>query len=515
MKAKQRDKDLFLNKFPNCRIIIETTGTTNYQGTEYNGSIIASFEEIAFVCEKKNFIYVIPWSDINSVSSKKTFMTNNIYLTYDDSSKNLTFKFTNVESVTAIEVLSRAVNEHKMMLKAHDDLLYSKEKEIVFLEKDLNRIKSELDYTNNELKKGNVSEIKPNEIQKTPLQKEKTTPKTELKIDDVHTKEDELIEEANTNKNEHVQHVEIKSDSTQETELNVYDILILHLNNKRIVGKELTNHYLLIEKQIDTMFHIENLLKNGVLSIKSDFNHSLSYLKVPELKSILKDNGLKVSGNKPELMKRIKEDIKEEDVNLPKIYIATHAGEKIIENTNYVLHFFYQPYIINLSVAHKLVKNQYNIDDKIEFIYLKLIENKKQDSHSLKSVVQRLTHYYKTIKKDKSVIRKFTNYAIYLEFIQGLEHFEFNIKYRSIKGSLLEIFYIDTESLEYYEDLILVEDINLNVLKKLFFADVSSFVYADKNICDDFCDILFCHVNRNTNISINQLPAIRNYISSE
>ncbi|PNZ34645.1 SAP domain-containing protein, partial [Staphylococcus lutrae] len=252
-----------------------------------------------------------------------------------------------------------------------------------------------------------------------------------------------------------------------------------------------------------------------VLSIKSDFNHSLSYLKVPELKSILKDNGLKVSGNKPELMKRIKEDIKEEDVNLPKIYIATHAGEKIIENTNYVLHFFYQPYIINLSVAHKLVKNQYNIDDKIEFIYLKLIENKKQDSHSLKSVVQRLTHYYKTIKKDKSVIRKFTNYAIYLEFIQGLEHFEFNIKYRSIKGSLLEIFYIDTESLEYYEDLILVEDINLNVLKKLFFADVSSFVYADKNICDDFCDILFCHVNRNTNISINQLPAIRNYISSE
>ncbi|HEC2242265.1 TPA: SAP domain-containing protein, partial [Staphylococcus delphini] len=472
MKAKQRDKDLFLNKFPNCRIIIETTGTTNYQGTEYNGSIIASFEEIAFVCEKKNFIYVIPWSDINSVSSKKTFMTNNIYLTYDDSSKNLTFKFTNVESVTAIEVLSQAVNEHKMMLKAHDDLLYSKEKEIVFLEKDPNRIKSELDYTNNELKKGSVSEIKPNEIQKTPIQKEKTT---------------------------------------QETELNVYDVLILHLNNKRVVGKELTNHYLLIEKQIDTMLHIENLLKNGLLSIKSDFNHSLGYLKVPELKSILKDNGLKVGGNKPELMKRIKENIKEEDVSLPKIYIATHAGEKIIENTNYVLHFFYQPYIINLSVAHKLVKNQYNIDDKIEFIYLKLIENKKQDSHGLKSVVQRLTHYYKTIKKDKSVIRKFTNYAIYLEFIQGLKHFEFNIKYRSIKGSLLEVFYIDTESLEYYEDLILVEDINLNVLKKLFFADVSSFVYADKNICDDFCDILFCHVNRDTNISINQLPAIRNY----
>ncbi|UXR54526.1 PolC-type DNA polymerase III [Staphylococcus schleiferi] len=129
MKAKQRDKDSLLNKFPDFRIIIETTGSTNYQGTEYNGSIISSFKEIAFVCEKKNFIYVIPWSDINSISTKKTFITNNIYLTYDNSSKNLTFKLTNVESVIAIEVLSQAINEHEKILKTQENYIKELENE--------------------------------------------------------------------------------------------------------------------------------------------------------------------------------------------------------------------------------------------------------------------------------------------------------------------------------------------------------------------------------------------------
>ncbi|HDD6395683.1 TPA: SAP domain-containing protein [Staphylococcus aureus] len=302
-----------------------------------------------------------------------------------------------------------------------------------------------------------------------------------------------------------------KIDKNYESKLNVYDILILHLNSKRVVGKELTNHFLLIEKQIDTMSHIENLLKNDVLSIKCDFNHSLNYLKIPELKSILRTYGLKVVGNKPELIQRIKENISEDNIDLPQVYVATCEGEKLIEDTNYVPHFFYRPYIVNLAVAHKLVKNQYNITDKIEFIYLKLIENNEKNIHETKNIVHNLTHYYKSIKKDKLIVRKYTNYGIYLGFVQSLEHLKFNIRNGFAERNILNIFYIDSESLEYYEDLILVEDINLSVLKKIFFADVSSFVSVSEKICNDFCEILIAHVNKNSNISINELPAIRGY----
>ncbi|MFB2205011.1 SAP domain-containing protein [Staphylococcus aureus] len=339
-----------------------------------------------------------------------------------------------------------------------------------------------------------------NQVSPAHYNKNKSQPKIEVNI----VEKTQEIDRTNIIKDS-------KIDKNYESKLNVYDILILHLNSKRVVGKELTNHFLLIEKQIDTMSHIENLLKNDVLSIKRDFNHSLNYLKIPELKSILRTYSLKVSGNKPELIQRIKENISEGDIDLPQVYVATCEGEKLIEDTNYVPHFFYRPYIVNLAVAHKLVENQYNITDKIEFIYLKLIENNEKNIHETKNIVHNLTHYYKSIKKDKLIVRKYTNYGIYLGFVQSLEHLKFNIRNGFVERKILDIFYIDFESLEYYEDLLLVEDINLSVLKKIFFADVSSFVSVSEKICNDFCEILIAHVNENSNISINELPAIRGY----
>ncbi|HDA6696253.1 SAP domain-containing protein [Staphylococcus aureus] len=339
-----------------------------------------------------------------------------------------------------------------------------------------------------------------NQVSSAHYNKNKSQPKIEVNI----VEKTQEIDRTNIIKDS-------KIDKNYESKLNVYDILILHLNSKRVVGKELTNHFLLIEKQIDTMSHIENLLKNDVLSIKRDFNHSLNYLKIPELKSILRTYSLKVSGNKPKLIQRIKENISEGDIDLPQVYVATCEGEKLIEATNYVPHFFYRPYIVNLAVAHKLVENQYNITDKIEFIYLKLIENNEKNIHETKNIVHNLTHYYKSIKKDKLIVRKYTNYGIYLGFVQSLEHLKFNIRNGFVERKILDIFYIDSESLEYYEDLLLVEDINLSVLKKIFFADVSSFVSVSEKICNDFCEILIAHVNENSNISINELPAIRGY----
>ncbi|HHP7503757.1 TPA: SAP domain-containing protein [Staphylococcus aureus] len=339
-----------------------------------------------------------------------------------------------------------------------------------------------------------------NQVSPAHYNKNKSQPKIEVNI----VEKTQEIDRTNIIKDS-------KIDKNYESKLNVYDILILHLNSKRVVGKELTNHFLLIEKQIDTMSHIENLLKNDVLSIKRDFNHSLNYLKIPELKSILRTYSLKVSGNKPELIQRIKENISEGDIDLPQVYVATCEGEKLIEDTNYVPHFFYRPYIVNLAVAHKLVEKQYNITDKIEFIYLKLIENNEKNIHETKNIVHNLTHYYKSIKKDKLIVRKYTNYGIYLGFVQSLEHLKFNIRNGFVERKILDIFYIDSESLEYYEDLLLVEDINLSVLKKIFFADVSSFVSVSEKICNDFCEILIAHVNENSNISINELPAIRGY----
>ena len=47
------------------------------------------------------------------------------------------------------------------------------------------------------------------------------------------------------------------------------------------------------------------------------------YLKVPELKDILKEYKLKLGGNKPELIERVKTNIDENAIELPQVYVPS------------------------------------------------------------------------------------------------------------------------------------------------------------------------------------------------
>ncbi|RIO47019.1 hypothetical protein BUZ57_03260 [Staphylococcus hyicus] len=111
-------------------------------------------------------------------------------------------------------------------------------------------------------------------------------------------------------------------------ELNAYDILILHMNNKREVGKEITNHHVLIENQINVKRHIDKLIEDDYLFITSNLEITLHYLKVPELKEILRKHKLKLGGNKPELIERIINNIGENSIEAPKVYLSTPKGDR-------------------------------------------------------------------------------------------------------------------------------------------------------------------------------------------
>ncbi|HBP3255507.1 TPA: SAP domain-containing protein, partial [Staphylococcus aureus] len=113
--------------------------------------------------------------------------------------------------------------------------------------------------------------------------------------------------------------IDVKDDNNNNYhyDLNANDILILHLNKNREVGKEVKNHFYLLENQINVDEILNKLINLDYLDIKSNFDVSLFYLKVPELKEILREYKLKLSGNKPELIERIKTNIDENAIKLP------------------------------------------------------------------------------------------------------------------------------------------------------------------------------------------------------
>ena len=123
--------------------------------------------------------------------------------------------------------------------------------------------------------------------------------------------------------------IDVKDDNNNNYhyDLNANDILILHLNKNRELEKKLKSFYLL-ENQINVDEILNKLINLDYLDIKSNFDVSLFYLKVPELKEILREYKLKLSGNKPELIERIKTNIDENAIKLPQVYVPTSKGIK-------------------------------------------------------------------------------------------------------------------------------------------------------------------------------------------
>lgn len=307
--------------------------------------------------------------------------------------------------------------------------------------------------------------------------------------------------------------LEVKDDNNNDhhANLNANDILILHLNKNRVVGKEVKNHFYLLENQINVDKILNKLINLNFLDIKSNFDVSLPYLKVPELKDILREYKLKLGGNKPELIERIKTNIDENAIELPQVYVPTSKGNKIIGETEYILHFYNSP-IISLGSAHKMAKEVLNIDDKIEYIYLNLLQqNQKSNNsdYSTANIINSLVLYYKKTNKNKNVIRKYTNYATYLSVTQGIHSVAF--LYSSEENIIDRLFIYFNYHLEYYENMLFIDNVSRRLFKNLFYEDIKSFEDTDKNFCDEICELLFAQIYNNRNITLNTLPTI-NYV---
>ncbi|NIZ58149.1 SAP domain protein, partial [Staphylococcus aureus] len=65
--------------------------------------------------------------------------------------------------------------------------------------------------------------------------------------------------------------------------------------------------------------------------------------------------------------------------------------------------------------------------------------------------------------------------------------------------------------LEYYENMLFIDNVSRRLFKNLFYEDIKSFEDTDKNFCDEICELLFAQIYNNRNITLNNLPTI-NYV---
>ncbi|MCD9066800.1 SAP domain-containing protein [Staphylococcus pasteuri] len=358
----------------------------------------------------------------------------------------------------------------------------------------------------------NKNEIK-NNIENTNTKNNQTI-KQEYPVTNSNPKtlyKDEMDWNENTQKNNEklVGNLNDNTIDNNISDLNANDILVLHLNKNREVGKEIKHHNYLLENQILVDKILNKLINLNYLKVKSNFEVSLPYFKVPELKDILRKNKLKLSGNKPDLIERIKSNLDEKAIELPQIYIPTAKGNRIIDETKYILHFYNSP-LISLGSAHKIANEILNIDDKIEYIYLYLLKQSQKSINSVyktENIVSNLVFYYKKTNKDKNVIRKYTNYDTYLSVSQAIHSVSF--LYSDEENVIDRLFIYFNYHLDYYENMLFIDNVSRSLFKKLFYEDISSFEEIDKNFCDDICELLFAQIYNNKNIMLDDYPIIK------
>ncbi|NGL50114.1 SAP domain-containing protein [Staphylococcus aureus] len=306
--------------------------------------------------------------------------------------------------------------------------------------------------------------------------------------------------------------------------VNARDLLVLHTNVNRLVGEEIFANKCLANNDVQIMNSIKKLIEAELLTTTNDFEVSIYKKTRPELQSILKSFGIKTTGNKPDLIKRIDDNFHIiNNLDLPYVYIPTKKGEEILKKTEYLTSFIYS-YKISLERAYYMVENYIdeNCDDKVAEIYKfefqRRYENGEFDFNDLYDFeLNALIEHYTKKVKDYGNARKYSNIYLYLGLKGFLEklmndmysYYDNNgdINLNKIQNALNSM--INHRASDIYERLIYNENLSNNIMIELFKKDTQDYSDLEEQLIEKFINYVVSYVKKesrsNTLIELSKM----------
>lgn len=183
--------------------------------------------------------------------------------------------------------------------------------------------------------------------------------------------------------------------------LTALELLVMQFVNNKSAGTVLTQNFWTDIYSTNPMKILKKLIDDEVIIEKTDYNLTLSKLKNPELKEILKDNGLKVTGNKTELVNRIVENnIDLSGMYLPAVYRINDDYKEVFHETSFLTEFTYG-YDVTLDDAYQYYLSHPGKDELeiLTGIYIDKLQsliksNNERAIYSIRSVSDNIAKYY-------------------------------------------------------------------------------------------------------------------------
>lgn len=211
--------------------------------------------------------------------------------------------------------------------------------------------------------------------------------------------------------------------------LTALELLVMHYVDNKSKGTVLNQNFWTDIYSTNPMKILKKLIDDRVIIEKTDYNLTLSKLKNPDLKEILKDNGLKVTGNKSELVNRIVENnVDLSGMYLPSIYSINDDYKEVFDETSFLIEFAYG-YDVTLDDAYQYYLSHPGKDELeiLTGIYIDKLQslmksNNERAIYSIRSVSDNIARYYfKHHEIDKGFY--YFNLANVINTILSFNHF--------------------------------------------------------------------------------------------
>lgn len=187
-----------------------------------------------------------------------------------------------------------------------------------------------------------------------------------------------------------------------DTDLSPEEILMLDLLNEKDTSNDLFPGYWEYSYDVNAKLLFGNLVKGGFYSKEKSLVTTLQRKTIEDLKHILRDNNLKVSGKKQELIDRILSNLPQEkldSIELIEVYKVNDKAKDIIKKNDHISYFHNSPLDISIYEAHDYKKKYPNLTP-LEIAYD--ISSQKAEVYLKKN----LWGLYRNLKHGLSVAEK-------------------------------------------------------------------------------------------------------------
>ncbi len=237
--------------------------------------------------------------------------------------------------------------------------------------------------------------------------------------------------------------------------LDAIEVLYMHFVNGRTHDEALMYDFWKIQYGAKAEDLAASLLRKNIIHKNDDLSVTLKKLKVPELKNLLKQSGIKVSGNKPDLIGRIIDnrhviDLRNE--NLKSVYTVNDDCTAFLEQTEFINYFHFNGHIsVHEAYDYYIAHPEKTTEEIVKGVLQKKLDDTLHNKNKYDAIksFQLLSHFHQEEMKDSASALYYLNNFTMLLILQSI------INYPSYKIMLSgSYFNIDNFTADKYRHLL-------------------------------------------------------------